>query len=666
MADDTVTIIFGARIAELVAGVGEVKEQLAELGEMAQKVGELFGIGFAAKEIKEFIESMAELGETTERMSLMIGVSTEKIGEMKGIAALTGTSMEGLMTTLERMNLNIQRANRDGITPVSEALRVLGLSAKDLINLPADRYFDKLGEAASKLNPSMNLTAALMTLGGRGVAQQIPALLEGKEAYEKYHQAIHETGSEMSELTAKGLAESNQAFTILGLSMQGLGITIFERFKSTIDGVTSSMTDFVQWLRKATEEGGALAGVMQIIVDVAKALGFVFATLVAAFQVLAEGVGFVAKVFTFRASIEEAEKMAEALENIGDSYNKTLNKIYGNPLHVEVNPEEHKRDVDTMNAEGAKDALAAAMQASQTRIRLADLEYQQTSEKLASGVKTFELTEDQKTAFMLQAVDQRVAIQLSEINKELSLGGLTKAERQKLEDEKTLIVAKAEKDRQKIIDEGRQADIKSWTTDLSVIQSAWDNQLKGLLARTTTWAQAMKNIAADLILAIIKEFEKIVIVEQLAKVMGDLFKGFDLTGIFKMIAASTAQVFAAVSAYMAPIIGPYAPAAGATAAAATAAGAAAFAAAPIPQAESGAWNIPGTSPWLLHKGETVLPARAAETFRRMSEGFAGGGGGSLNIFAMDGADVMRVVTRHAGAISKALNGHMVANPSTHG
>ncbi len=86
-----------------------------------------------------------------------------------------------------------------------------------------------------------------------------------------------------------------------------------------------------------------------------------------------------------------------------------------------------------------------------------------------------------------------------------------------------------------------------------------------------------------------------------------------------------------------------------------------------PKAEQGAWNVPQTSPWLLHKGETVLPAAAAETFRNMAQGKpAASGGVNFHVSAMDGADVMRVVRRHADVISKAVHGHMTANPSSFG
>jgi hypothetical protein len=162
------------------------------------------------------------------------------------------------------------------------------------------------------------------------------------------------------------------------------------------------------------------------------------------------------------------------------------------------------------------------------------------------------------------------------------------------------------------------------------------------------------------------------IINTISKAMKDAFGGLggavDLSGFVKTIGASIAAGYAGAFEFFAPILGPAAPAAAAVVAGVAAAGAAALMALGGPKAEQGAWNVPATSPWLLHRGETVLPAQAAEGFRRMASGGGGSfaGGGSVVIQAWDGADVMRTLQRHAPLISRIVGGYQGANPSSHG
>jgi len=179
MAENTQEIRFGATTKELTEAVDGVKRQLESLKEFGEGLGDQLKELFAIREIVEFVKSMGELGEQTERVSLQLGISTEAVGELSGLALLTGTNIDSLALSIERMYLNVQRAARDGFNPGAQALKVLGLSAKDLIGLNADKYLEKLTEAASKFAPSLNLTTALMAIGGRGIisvsSNEIPA-----------------------------------------------------------------------------------------------------------------------------------------------------------------------------------------------------------------------------------------------------------------------------------------------------------------------------------------------------------------------------------------------------------------------------------------------------------------------------------------------------------
>lgn len=648
-------IVFGAQIAQLTNAINQVKAQLQSLHDFAEGLTERLKEMFTVKEILEFINRMGEIAEKTESFAAVLGISTESVGQLSGIAKLTGTDMESLATSVERISLNVQRAQRDAFSPGNEALRVLGLRTKDLIGLPADQYFEKLAEAASKFAPSMNLTNALTEIGGRSFAKLVPTLLEGAEQFKKYREEIDKTGSELSGPQAKAFVETKQQITLLGLSLQGVGNTVYGAFRPAIEGVVRTLTDLVQTFNNAIKEGGALGGLMNALANIAKVLATAFSAVVSTAEAL-----FV--IGSTPLTWEGLKSLPPALENVGSKWKTTFNAIWSDvqKLHAEV----HKEPPAAMDF-GGRQRLAAQMEEFQSRIRLADIAYQTEVERINTGLKVFELTESEKTSALRSALAERLAVQRSALSAEMALPGLNPAQLQKLRDQMKEIDAKFIKDDQKILDEGRQATFKEWEKDLGMLQTAWDSQLKGLLNKTTTWKEAMRNIVQDLVIDMIKAIESFFI-KKAALLLTNLIgpNPLEIANAMKSITTNMGAAYAGFVANLALPLGPAAPAAAAALTAETTATALSMVAAG--SAESGAWEIPATSPWLLHRGETVLPSKAADTFRQMAQGGGiGGGHATFNITAMDGQDVLRVLNRHAATFARVMAGHMAANPSTH-
>jgi hypothetical protein len=76
----------------------------------------------------------------------------------------------------------------------------------------------------------------------------------------------------------------------------------------------------------------------------------------------------------------------------------------------------------------------------------------------------------------------------------------------------------------------------------------------------------------------------------------------------------------------------------------------------IASAEGGWWEIPGDQIAQVHKNEMVLPAKAAQGVRDLVEGGRAGGGGGMtvNISALDGHSVKRVLMDNPSALAAAL------------
>lgn len=197
-------------------------------------------------------------------------------------------------------------------------------------------------------------------------------------------------------------------------------------------------------------------------------------------------------------------------------------------------------------------------------------------------------------------------------------------------------------------DKAAKATQDAWTKAFQPITQAFDNSAKGIVMGTTTMQKALSNIWN----AILSEFIDKMVTQQLNRWIASETAKTAATevattqresienaasassllssgaSIIKEITGYAAQAFAGTFAMLSSLMGP--------AAAAPAAGVQSSVlavAASVPMAENGAWNVGGTQLTLLHPEETVLPGKAARTFRDMASGKMPGasGGGDVHV-----------------------------------
>src|SRR5579871_3542540 len=117
MADDDVSVRFGAVVAGAIAGIKQVSEEieamtapLRQLQTAFKEAGEALLAAFAVEKISEFVEHMAEMGEEVERNAAILGISTKGVQQLGYVAGQTGTSAQSMAQAIERMQVNLQKA----------------------------------------------------------------------------------------------------------------------------------------------------------------------------------------------------------------------------------------------------------------------------------------------------------------------------------------------------------------------------------------------------------------------------------------------------------------------------------------------------------------------------------------------------------------------------
>lgn len=685
MADVDVT--FGAKIDELISKVDQVNQSLSGIGKQAQEATNFFsslgdGImsALSVEAVWKFVEGMAKLGAETQKSMDRLNASAETIGTLQGVARLTGVEFRELETGIERISLGVQRSKRDAFDPAAQALRVLGLRADDLIGLPTDQYFSKLADAVSKLNPGLNTTNALMTLGGRGIVQMLPLLQKGSDGYREFQESIRRTGSIMTEAQVNAFAKTDDSIGLLILSLKGLGIQLFTLFQPAILAVIKSLTDTVQWFTRSSTEGGLLELVFHKIGQAAKVAATAIMSLMLAKQALFSSIEvFLSIPFKGMDAITEYTKK---IEEIGTKWKTIFQEIWGlADKPIRINIPNNKGNTPAMDF-GAKQAIQAQQEALDAQRQIEQQRLARARLTIDQLVNLERISAADGVRMTAQKTEESYRLELALLQKSAALwaeGSLERARiNRQIQQAEEVHATQMLQINQQLVTTLRNRYMEVFTS----IQSAWDSQLRGLLGGTLTWAQAFKNILGDLLIEFIKWGEKKLLIyiagemaETEAKAAGTAARiGLSeteaaanmfsvLTRALKSIMTSVGETFAGVTAFLSPVMGPAAPAAGAG----VAAGVEASALAMLPSFDVGAWNLPGDMVARVHQGEMIVPAGPADAVRDMlsGKGAGGGGGVSFNINALDGQSVEAWLRRGGAAqLATAISKHQRDNPRT--
>lgn len=740
-----VIVKFGAQLDELIDGVKGAKSAIESVGESTDKITEGFktlaevaGVSISIAGFKSFVESMASLGSQTETSMARLGQSAEQITTLQGVAAVADVSFQALQASIEKASLNIQKSTKDGYNPAAQALRVLGLTAKELVGLPADQWFAKISDAVSKFNPSLNLTNAVTAAFGRNAAQMLPLLLQGSEHFNEMAAAVRKAQDGLA-AAIPGMSDTHDKLAILGLSVQSLGARIFSVLKPAIDGATKWFTDWVQSLDTKTI-ASAVTQIVAYSTDAMLSIGNLAISLLETFASVSGGLDPLIKkleVLALGASIGTAlaglkgaiagAGIAAAVAMFADQYQKIpevtskanvkldaeraklasiVAAIKAQFSNLNLTPPSvaatggNKQDAGAIDA-GAKNELASQATKIEEQIAAEQAKLARIKTIFQEEADASRITQQQKALYTETAIEQAYQAELALIAKKEALYSGDMAQYAKVEQEKAKLTDQYNKEMLATVQTSQKEMTTSVTSSLTTITGLFNSQLRGLLAGTTSWATATKNIAADLTIKLIELGEEWV-VKRIASMVSDALlqkttaaagvaatataeaakteavvagaaarAGAETTGaaagIGTQIAAAitsigidAGKVFAGVFGFLAPVMGP------AAAGPAAAAEATTFAAGLAPLA-TGAWEIPSVMPALLHPGEMVVPANYASGLRSQASGGGSGGQGgsgpgiSLNFSNFIGNQAF--INQIMPQLAKAFSSYQARTPS---
>lgn len=593
------------------AGLDQLRGQTKSIADEFRNFGRSMAAALTIAGVTKFTQDMADWGDQLQDTAMQLGVTTERVSELAYIANASGDSLESVSQGMQKLGRNATEAASGSRSQV-DAFNRLGVSVTDANGKlkDMDQLLLETADSFSRHADGPEKVALAMELFGRAGVNMIPILNEGRAGFERLQEVAQRTGTVLSGEMVQKMVDVQQAAIELKVSLQGIGIAIFNTLQPALLGVLKSVVELVQhmtgWINESYETGGA----MRFLALMAGAVAAAIMTLIAAFELL-------------------WDVASAIISNLGQS-------LSGLALSIGY-------------ALSGNFAMAAV--ASQQSAAAIVKTWQDTGGKIGHVLNSYK----DNIKEMWGAIMDPPAFQMPETS---GAGGGGRLPSFAAPTNFQAQQEAASKLRQTLSEVNNL-----FQSTFSNIMGGFDRAVSGLISGTMDWRDALLTVADSLWSTFVKLIENWV-VEWLAgeatmlvahqnanaaKLASDMATenaaaGKMIMDAVQAILVSSKQTAAGVTANLSPTLGPAAIPAGLAAGAAVA-GMASF--------DVGSWNLDRDQVAKVHKGEMIVPARGgiADQVRDMLSGGGpqGAGGGPSfdfrNATILDKSGLVRMIVK---------------------
>ena len=202
------------------------------------------GIGVAIKQAFGALDNFAGYGDTIDKQSQKIGISTKAYQEWSAVLQHSGTDINTMQSAMRKLS----SAAADG----SDAFQKLGISQEEAMSMSQEDLFARVIEGLQGMEAGSERAALAQDLLGRG-AQEMAALLNtSAEDTQAMKDRVNELGGVMSEDAVKAAASYKDSLQDMKTAISGVGFSIAGEF---LPGITQVMDGIAQ-IFSGDAEGG--------------------------------------------------------------------------------------------------------------------------------------------------------------------------------------------------------------------------------------------------------------------------------------------------------------------------------------------------------------------------------------------------------------------------
>lgn len=238
--------------SELQSALDQSTRRLQTFGRRAGQIARTMGIAFAGAVTGIATglgivtrQSLALLDEQS-KLARQFGTTVEGIQTLTRAAELSGVSIGTLTQASTRLQQTLGQVARTGKGEAADALRSLGLEARNLQRLNMEERFIAIAEAIKTKGMSADDAAdALRRLGIR--QGEVRRLLEdGGAAITRAREEVRLFGVAVNDVDARAIETANDAWSRFGLMVRGIGNQLAVHLAPILKTIADRITDFVR------------------------------------------------------------------------------------------------------------------------------------------------------------------------------------------------------------------------------------------------------------------------------------------------------------------------------------------------------------------------------------------------------------------------------------
>lgn len=230
---------------------GDWQKQFTSMSASAAKWGAATAAA-AATGAALFVKSAIDQADAAGILAGKLGITTEALTKLEYAAKLSDVSQQALEGGLKKLSVTLTNA-QDPASKAAQALSAIGLSASELIALPADQQLGRIGDALNTVENASQRAALAQKIFGKAGVDLLPVLAEGSAGIRQLGDEAQRLGVVISGDLAARAGLFNDQLDRLKSAAQGVGLAVADQLLEPMNGLTQELIDLAQ--EKETADG---------------------------------------------------------------------------------------------------------------------------------------------------------------------------------------------------------------------------------------------------------------------------------------------------------------------------------------------------------------------------------------------------------------------------
>lgn len=310
------TVSIGADTADLMRGISRAKAGLNSVAKVA-RIGALAaaaaftagvaGLSAMTRQGLAFVDSQAKTARTVDG-------TIDGLRALQIVASDNAVPMDALNTSAQILGVRLAEAARLGAGPAADALKAMGLEARDLLALDVDQRFAAIADKAKEMGLSAQATGDLLKQFGIRNKELSLVMIQGGDAIRAARGEVLGFGLSLSGEAVAGIERANDAMSRIGFVAESLRNQLAINLAPVLEGMAGTFKDMAQLGGPLNLAVLAVSDAFGDLVRVLADPAFIEAATVIGVNIL-EAIGSVSRALVFL--VENADLAAVAMVGLG-------------------------------------------------------------------------------------------------------------------------------------------------------------------------------------------------------------------------------------------------------------------------------------------------------------------------------------------------------------